>query len=126
MWDGVSGVPGLGYHIRRSFHKENINTEWNDKQHSSICSSLSNFRKSNHKCKHQLVYFCDSCGYGKDRLCDSYNSTCDSHQSTSSTDDYQVNRSDSYPQFTHGSLLPNFPNQNKSIILNTRNYKGLV
>ena len=67
MWDGVSGVPGLGYHIRRSYHEENINTEWNDKQYSSIFSSLSNFRTSNHKCKHQLVYFCDSCGYGRDK-----------------------------------------------------------
>ena len=112
MWDGVSGVPGLGYHIRRSYHKDNIYKEWNERQNSNICSTMSNICRRNNKCKHQVMSSCDSCG---DSLRDSYSSTGDSEQSNS-TEDYQVNRSDGYPQVTHGNQEPECSNQNKSII----------
>jgi hypothetical protein len=113
MWDGVSGVPGLGYHIRRSYHEDNIYKEWNDKQHSY--SSVSHLSGSNTKCKHQVMSSWDSFGYGRDSLHNSYSSTGDSHQSKSSSDYQPVNKSHSFAQVTQVSL---FPKKNKSIIVN--------
>ena len=79
MWDGLSGVPGLGNHIRNAHNSENIYKEWSEimspkLKHQSISPSC-----SKHLHTHLVLpqHGCSKTFY------DSYSSTCDSLASSS-------------------------------------------
>ena len=83
MWDGLSGVPGLGNHIRNAHNSENIYKEWSEEmspklKHQSISPRCSE------KLNTHLVLPQHGCS---NRFYDSYTSTCDSSSSTNSCDE---------------------------------------
>ena len=126
----MSGVPGLGYHIRQTEHNQDIYQEWtlepspNLRHQSSTTSTVSTPTSSEYQCPPLVVPYCDYCGYTRERLRDSYSSPTISHTSSSSTDSLpekclEVQRVLPRSSLQIFSPLSYFPNEESSLIENS-------
>jgi hypothetical protein len=111
MWDGASRVPGLGYHIRDSYHEDNIYEEWRDETSDNMRQTYSTSAVSFNGNMEDYPVLKPSLldQYNRQRICDSYSSTCDSQESTSSTDSNQ--QKDGHIEISIVNSLPNFSNR---------------
>jgi len=92
QWNIVSGVPGLGCHIRPTKPQPHIYQDWtlepppNLRHQSSISSSTSTHSSSEYQCSSQVVSHCYNCGTAEYRTHASDYYTIASDSSISSAD----------------------------------------